>query len=159
MPKLLVAVTLALALTGCGVDSGSSNNAGSSNHTGSLPNLDGTWILDMSNGCALGVTIQGSDYEQDLSCQLTNGNLGVETELGTFTQDATVITATPTSSTCPAHSTRTTLHYSVHGSLLSLVYPQGTEILEHRAPVRGPALIQNGCWDAGTFTQHALQNL
>lgn len=136
-----IAIGLVLVLAGCG---GGVTDA---------ERLQGSWGLE-SDSCLLALTFDGSQYEADVICTLTDGSIGLQAEAGTFTASGGTLTTTASHASCPltASEVSTQLSYSFEGETLRLVTPSGILILARLEPGGGSGAAIFGCYNAGLFT-------
>ena len=137
---------------------------GSSDGGGGSP-VEGTWQVNLSNGCVGTYQFEGNKFSDTYLCEFESGDYGTEIESGTFTTQGTEIDFLPTKASCLAHSGAMTIPYSVNGDNLRLTFGSSLVVFQKTNPrtVNGGILIKTGCWDMttdpGWFTAHAVQNL
>lgn len=113
--------------------------------------LQGTWGLDVNASCALASTFKGNVVEIDFVCLLTDGSIGLEARVGTFTASDTTITTAITQATCPpAEVLRSeTFSYALDGSELTVVGTDGALVFQRVSDTGGGSgIVAFGCYDA-----------
>lgn len=145
---------LGLLVTACGSSDG-----------GSAPTLDGTWQLQLANGCVATYAFKGEQWTDNVLCELTNGSFGAEVESGAINKTADTIDFMPQSSSCPAHAHASSAGYSFSSGQLALRFSDATLVFKPAGSSdTGTGIaIQNGCWDfsqsPALFTRGSIEQL
>lgn len=114
--------------------------------------LKGVWAMQTSSVCTLGFSFgtQRPDiYEADLICELRNGALGLEAEVGKYAVQDDILSFTATHATCPDVTAETTsVAFDVEGDTLRLIGP-GNAVVLNRVPKmpREAVTVIFGCFD------------
>jgi len=133
---------------------------GCSGGDGDTNPLIGTWALELTSSCAIGVKFEETSFENILFCLLEDGSLGVESYLADYTYSGDTITYTDTHSSCPDGDTEETIRYSFVGGNLRLVHPSGIVVLEPiNTDMTSGVVATYGCFEEGVFTPRDIQPL
>lgn len=148
--RLATAVLLAAMGCGDGEDPG--------------PTLEGFWYIENSDGCLLGLVVEGEQYQVATICDLEGGGVGIEAEAGTVWTEGDEITFVPKQSSCPNgdHSTDV-LNYDFVGDQLRLSGNAGILIFERGEDASGSGpggQASYGCYDEeGYFTASPVADI
>lgn len=118
--------------------------------------LQGDWITDTSQPCALAAVFTPGQLELDSMCVQLPSSLDLQAVAGSATITDSKITFTPTIASCPASviGGTTVFTYSFVGSALRLGDASGFSVMNRIAPSGSPGgSVTFGCFDsAGAFT-------
>lgn len=121
-----------LAIVGCGGDGGGSP-------------FEGGWALTEPNGCLVGLTFRGDQYENDVICTLSTGGFGLQVDTGAFSWTPDRITLTPGMTTCPGHAA-VTFGWTTGVDKLTIIATDGVLVFQRQPDSPGNAVAQFGCW-------------
>lgn len=146
MRTLIVALGVAL-ISGCG--GGSETPA---------DRLTGFWALQVNTNCGYALTFaDGTKFERDISCILTNGTVGLEAVAGAYVADGDQLTTTAALSSCPNETKVIVSTYTIAGDELSVSDPGGVVVLVRMPKPSGGVAATYGCYDqAGAFTPNPV---
>lgn len=124
--------------------------------------LEGSWATPI-DGCTAALTfLADGRMEADTICPLTDGSIGLDAVVGSFTATGTEISFAATSATCPPESvTRNVVwRYDFLGDSLRVFSPTGGLVLNRITPGGGNgAVITFGCFTGDTFTARPVTPL
>ena len=151
MKTLATVVVLVLACVGCGGDSPSDA-------------VVGNWTALSGSACVIDYSFASTGgFAILFGCPLSNGALGTEMQVGTFTVVQNQIQFTTKEATCTDAATLARavpygVAYSLSGSSLTLVYTDSEIVLERSTSTESTGgQLTYGCFDStGAFTPHAL---
>lgn len=127
--------------------------------------LEGQWGVEYSNiGCVGSQVFSGDEYESDLICELDNGSIGVQADVGTFAVSGSTMTFMPMASSCHEQSAEPydVLFKLLDDDTLRITTPEAVIVLKRVKQSGGgdSASAVYGCYDTdGTFTPAKVQQL
>jgi len=152
-------IGLVLLVVGCGNETSAGPPA---------PAGDGTWVMHDADGCAIGLTLKGSDYSFQSLCILKGGGAGADVEMGHAAVTADEMSFSPARASCPdAEHTPWAIRYNALDGGASLAIFSDTGVLIFKRLDTAAATkngsggsIQFGClFEGGGFTPSPIADL